>query len=83
MSGVMQLIPNNSLCVDRETMALRIREIADRIEGGEFGDVDRVCIVIDTPRAPLEYRVYGRPTDNATLVGLLEWLKAKVMGVLP
>ncbi|OWR25643.1 hypothetical protein CEE55_22440 [Stenotrophomonas pavanii] len=81
MSGVVHLIPNNALCVDRETLVARIREMADRVEEGEFGDVDRVCIVIDTPGA-LDYRVYGRATDAATLVGLLEWVKAKVMGVI-
>lgn len=81
MSDVVHLMPNNALCVDQETLAERIRELADRIQSGEFGEADRVCIVIDTPGA-LEYRVYGRPTDNGSLVGLLEWAKAKVMGVI-
>ncbi len=81
MSRVVEILPNNALCVDRETLAHRIRQMADMLEEGDFGQVDRVCIVIDTPGA-LDYRCYGRATDAATLVGLLEWSKAKVMGVI-
>jgi hypothetical protein len=81
MTGqVLRLMPNNALCVDQESLAARLREMADRLEEGEFGDVDRVCVVLDTPGA-LDYRCYGRQTEAAYLVGLLEWAKLKVMGI--
>lgn len=74
---VVKLIPNNALCADAESLAERITELAQRIKDGEFGPVERVCIVMDGDE--VDYRTYGTPTSNAHLVGLLEWAKTKVI----
>ena len=77
MSQVVHLVPNNALCVDQQQLAARIRQFADRIEAGEFGILEKVCLVMDGPA--VEYRVYGRQCNSAELVGLLEWCKARIM----
>lgn len=82
MSNVVELLPNNALCVDQHSMAERMRDLAARIEAGEFGDLDRVVVIMDCPMGELSYRCYGRATQNVELVGLLEWLKAKIMGAI-
>lgn len=82
MSSVVQIIPNNALCVDQESLAARFREFGDRLEGGEFGEVERAVIVLDLADGGTDYRCYGRPTTNMEVVGLLEWAKAQVMGVV-
>lgn len=75
---VVKLIPNNALCADADSLAERITELAQRIKDGEFGPVERVCIVMDGDS--VDFRTYGKPTSNAYLIGLLEYAKAKVMG---
>lgn len=77
MSQVVHLVPNNALCVDQQQLAARIREFADRVEAGQFGSLEKVCLVMDGPK--VDYRVYGRQCSAAELVGLLEWCKARVM----
>lgn len=77
--SVVSLLPNKALCADVADIAARLREMADRIETDEFGQVERVVVVIDS--GAIDYRCYGRPTDNGSLVGLLEWAKAKAMGL--
>ena len=37
--SVVSLIPNNALAVSQEVLAARVREMADRIEAGQFGDL--------------------------------------------
>ncbi|MBH1476979.1 hypothetical protein I5U59_09335 [Stenotrophomonas maltophilia] len=78
MSNILQLIPNNALAVDQDQLAARIREFADRIEAGQFGEVERVALVIDSPTG-VDYRVYGRQCCAAELVGLMEWCKARII----
>mgnify|MGYP006381560473 CR=1 FL=1 len=78
--SVVALLPNNALCVNASDLAARLRDMADRVEGGEFGEVERVIVVLDAPA--VDYRCYGRPTDKATLIGLLEYAKAKAMGFI-
>lgn len=79
-ANVVSLVPNKALCADVSEIAARLREMADRIEADEFGSVERVVVVVDS--GPVDYRCYGRPTDNGALVGLLEWAKAKAMGLI-
>lgn len=81
MSNVVELLPNNALCVDQPALAERLHAIADRIGAGEMGGVDTVCIVMSAPEGG-SYRVYGRPVDNAGLIGMLEYTKARIMGVI-
>ncbi len=76
--SVVSLIPNNALAVSQEDLAARVREMADRIEAGQFGDLERVIFVLDSA-GTTDYRVYGRQCCNATLVGLLEYTKLTVM----
>jgi len=78
VSNVLQLIPNNALAVDQHQLAARIREFADRIEAGQFGDVEKVALVVDCA-AGVDHRVYGRQCSAAELVGLLEWSKARII----
>lgn len=78
--SVVSLLPNNALCVNAADLAARMRDLADDLEAGELGEVERVIIVLDA--LPIDYRCYGRPTSNAELVGLLEWGKAKAMGLI-
>jgi len=80
--SVVELLPNNSLCVDQQSLAARVRDLADRIEAGEFGELDRAVVIMDCPMGALSYRCYGRPTRTVELVGLLEWTKARVMGAV-
>lgn len=78
--SIVSLLPNNALCVNAADLGSRLRKMADRLEGGEFGEVVRVIVVLDAPL--IEYRCYGRPTSKAELIGLLEWAKVKAMGFL-
>ena len=79
MSGeVVQLLANNALCVDQVDLAARVRQMADRIEAGEFGALERVIFLLDRPDG-IERRVYGRQCNAAELVGLLEWAKHRVI----
>lgn len=78
MSNVLQLIPNNALAVDQHQLAARIREFADRIEAGQFADVEKVALVVDCSTG-VDHQVYGRQCSAAELVGLLEWCKAKLI----
>lgn len=80
MGGVVELLPNNALCVDLESLAARIRVYADQLEAGELGEVERVVLISDGER--VEYQVFGKQSVRAYTVGLLEWAKALVMGVL-
>lgn len=82
MSNVAYLIPNNSLCVDGEALADRLRAIADEIELGHHGAIERVCLVIEAD-GEVENLCIGRPTEAARLVGLLEWAKMRAIGALP
>lgn len=78
MSNVLHLIPNNALTVNQQQLAARIREFADRIEAGQFGEVEKVALVIDSPTG-VDYRVYGRQCNAAELVGLMEWCKVRII----
>ena len=78
--SVVSLVPNLALCADAAGIASRLRDMADQIEEGDFGPVERVVVVVDS--GPIDYRCYGRPTDNGSLVGVLEWAKAKAMGLI-
>lgn len=80
MSNVIELIPDNAVCIDREALAKRIRTFADDLESGRYGEVELVCIVMDGEG--VDYRCYGRPTPAAYTIGLLEWAKAKIMGAI-
>lgn len=77
--SVVSLLPNDALCVSAVGLVARVRDLADRLEGGEFGEVERMIVVVDAPE--IDCLCYGRPTSNAELVGLLEWAKAKTMGM--
>lgn len=77
--SVVSLLPNNALCVNAADLAARMRDLADRLEAGEFDEVERMIVVVDAP--VIDCLCYGRPTSNAELVGLLEWAKAKTMGM--
>lgn len=76
--SVVSLVPNNALAVSVADLASRIREMADRIEGGEFGDMERVVFVMEGLDS-IDYRVYGRQCSKAELVGILEYAKFTVI----
>jgi len=76
--NVVSLIPNNALAVDLPQLAERVRRFADRLEAGQFGELERVCILFENVH-DVEYRCYGRPTTNMELVGMLEYAKKRVM----
>lgn len=78
--NVVSLVPNLALCADVADISSRLRDMADRVEEGEFGEVERVVVIVDS--GAVDYRCYGRPTENGALVGLLEWAKAKAMGLI-
>lgn len=81
-ADVIALVPNSALCVDRQQIAARLHQFADRLQEDEFGDVERVVIVFETEGRILR-RTYGRPTTNMELVGLLEYAKNGVMNPPP
>ncbi len=76
--SVVNLIPNNALAVDPAALADRIRGFADRLVAGEYGEIERVCIVFETAEV-VGKRTYGRPTTNMELLGLLEYAKNSVL----
>lgn len=78
MSAVVRLIPNNALAVNQQQLAECMRRFADRLEGGEWGEVERLCIVIEVDGGT-DYQCYGRQCNRAELVGLLEYAKARIM----
>jgi hypothetical protein len=76
--NVVKLLPNYALCMDLAAIAERLRTLADRIESGEFGQVERVVCVMENPDQVLR-RTYGRPTTNMELLGILEYAKNSVL----
>jgi hypothetical protein len=74
MSEVVHLLPNRAIAADHGALSTRLRELADDIENGSLGEVDRVCIVLETAE-DVTHRAYGPPTTRAYLVGLLEYAK--------
>ena len=76
--GVVSLIPNNALAVNMAELADRIRMVADKVEAGEFDEVERAIILLDCTDG-VARRVYGRQCNRAELVGLLEYAKARVI----
>jgi len=82
MNNVVELFPNNAICVDQQAIAERLHKLADQIGAGEAGgEVARVCVVIQGNDL-LDCLCYGQPTENMMLVGLLEWAKAQFMGAI-
>lgn len=80
MGNVVELLPNNALCMDQQAIAERLHQLADQIGAGEAGgDVTRVCVVIQGNDL-FDCLCFGRPTENMTLVGMLEWAKARFIG---
>ena len=77
--GVVHIVPNNALCIDHKQMARRMVRLARRINRGEFEGLERVVILLDDARA-IKPRVYGRPTSNTELVGILTYANHYVMG---
>lgn len=75
--SVVRLIPNNALCVDAESIAARLREVADRVEAGEWEGLSRAVVVLDADS--VDWLCYGRQTSLSEVVGLLEWAKLKVI----
>lgn len=76
--AVVELVPNTSLCVDVAQIAERLHCLANRITEGEFPILERIVVVLDTEHR-VKSRVYGRPTTNMELVGLLEYAKFNVL----
>ncbi len=83
MGDIVELLPNNALCMDQQAIAERLHKLADQIGAGEAGgDVARVCVVIQGNDL-FDCLCYGQPTENMALVGMLEWAKARFMGAIP
>jgi len=78
VSAVVHLIPNNALAVNQEQLADCMRRFADRLEAGEFGEIERLCIILDGGDTT-DYQCYGRQCNKAELVGVLEYAKARIM----
>ncbi len=78
VSAVVSLVPNSALAVDLQQLAERVRRFAERIEAGEFGELERVCIVFEDAN-DVNYRCYGRPTTNMELVGMFEYAKKRAL----
>ncbi len=76
--SVVRLIPNNALAVNQEQLADCMRRFADSLEAGGFGEIERLCIILDAGDAT-DYQCYGRQCNRAQLVGLLEYAKANIM----
>lgn len=75
---VISLIPNTAIAVDHQQLAARLRNLADSLQAGDLGEVERVVVVLEASDR-VDHRVYGRPTTAMELVGLLEWAKHKVI----
>jgi hypothetical protein len=74
---ILSLIPNSALILDPAEFADRVETFAARIRAGEFSGLERLVIILETPT--VDFRIYGRPTSNMELVGLLDYVKNKVM----
>lgn len=73
--SVVELIPNAAVAVGQEQLAQRLETLASRIRDGEFGDLERVVVLLDSAVYGVDNRTYGRPTTNMELLGLLEYAK--------
>lgn len=80
--SVVRLASNSTFCVDLPSLSIRIREFADRVEAGDFGEVDRVFVLAESGGA-ITNEIYGRETNGFQLIGLLDVAKAKAMGLFP
>ena len=83
MTGaVATLVPNRALAPTHADIAERLRAKADRVQAGEFPELERVVLVLDHAAASPDSWVYGQRTTAATMVGVLEFAKLKEMGLL-
>lgn len=63
-------LPASGFATTNEDVAKLMRELADRIELGEFGRVDTLVSIIEAS-GKLKRITYGGPCDRARVVGLL------------
>lgn len=70
MSNVHRL-PDSGFSRSNADTARLLRDLADRIEDGEFGHVPNIVSIIETEAGELERITYGGPIDRARVVGLL------------
>ena len=75
------LVPNRALAPTNADIAERLRAMADRVQAGEFPELERVVLVLDQTMSVDTY-VYGQPATVSAMVGVLEFAKLKEMGLL-
>lgn len=72
MTATVLKIAPTYLAPDNAAVAAGLREIADDIENGEWGDVDTVISVIEESGS-VHRQTFGKPIDRARVVGLLTY----------
>lgn len=76
---ILSLIPNNSLCMDQESLAAALDRCAARVRSGEFVALERIIVLYEAS-GKVYPNTYGRQCTSAELVGLLEYAKREVIG---
>ena len=76
---VVTLVPNRGLAPDLDVMADKLEQFATRIRAGEWPRLRHVLILLnDTDEVHTPW-CYGQPINGGELVGVMEWIKAKVI----
>lgn len=70
-------LPLCGLANDNRQLAVVLRNLADEIESGTWGDVEHIIAVIDVPE--INHVTFGRPCDRATTVGLLTYATHRII----
>jgi len=71
-SVVREIVANPNLALTNAVIAQKMRELADEIEKGEYGDaVEHVVSIIVPYREPMVRSVLGARCAKAQLIGIL------------
>lgn len=74
---VISLVPNRNYAPTAETMAARLEEYAASIRAGDWPELERIVLVLDT--GATKVRIVGRECNNAEMVGLLQYAIFRTM----
>lgn len=81
MTATLHSLPSTGLAPSTPEIARLLRKLADDLEAeGQAGkDTDTVVLMIEPSAGQMTWCVYGKPLDNARLVGLIEYGKARII----
>lgn len=76
--GVVRELPRTQAAGSNEAVANHLRDMADAVEAGDFGNVEIVCLITQSDEA-IEFKNFGRAASVPEIFGLLEFAKFQML----